>query len=135
MSTKESAIKMVKITKNRKKNGVNQYYVLYNDSKDNKGRWVNESEIVDQKLITQFLENEKDKRKYNKRQNSSGRRIQKIIGACYDDNLKSNFSFIVKFSDSNSQEKVSRNDMKCRYTKTYLSYLEENIILLNADNK
>ena len=121
---KQNPKEIQKISKERKKNGTTQYFVVSNDNNDGKGHWHKETDIP-QSLIEQYNDSEKNKKKGNKKTIvNTGRRIQLILGA---KKIENDLVFVVKFTDSDTFEDVSHSDMKNRYTKSLLSYYEQKL--------
>lgn len=113
------------ITKSRKRNGATQYFVMPYNQDEKKGIWVKENDPNYKKLIDQYEEEGKDKKKAVRKPSAGPpRRIQKIAGIMVNDD---EWVFIVKFTDSEVFEKVSHSDMRSRYTKSLLAYYEQHI--------
>ena len=118
------------VLKSRKRNGVTQYFVVFDDQDENspkKGQWLKDNNPKFKPFLDQYEESHKEKKKTTRKTSTvPPRRIQKILGIMDNDNEK---VFIVKFTDSENFEKVSHADMKNRYTKSLLAFYEQHIVL------
>ena len=109
------------IKREQKKDGADQFFVVFEGAESEKGQWVPASEVPED-LVTAFRNKKRVKVAIS---GSQPRKIKEIKGMIPDDN--NDFSFVVKFRDSAKYECVRRADMHKQYPQALLKYYEQNM--------
>ena len=114
------AIKEIK--REQKKDGAEQFLVVYEDADTDKGQWVPASDVPAD-LITAFREKKKRPAK-PAADGAQPRKIKEIKGICPDGN---DLIFVVRFRDSPKCEGIRRAEMHKQYPQALLKYYEQNM--------
>lgn len=126
------------IKKDRKKKNVEQMLVVFQNDKNDVGRWINVSELNCPQLIEEYWERKKQMKESNINNANNGedkqpgstkktgnRSIKEIIGMIPSDEYK--YIYAVNFNDSTNEEYIPWKEMRKQYPKQLLKYYESHI--------
>lgn len=123
------------IKKDRRKKGVEQMLVIFQNDKNDIGRWIDVSELNCPQLIEEYWERKKQMKESNlnnessekqsSSKNTGTRTIKEIVGMIPSQEHK--YIYAVIFNDAAAQEYVLWKEMRKYYSKQLLKFYESHI--------
>jgi hypothetical protein len=116
--------KVERIKKARLKDGRTEYFVKFAGNDGGRGAWLSPAQIDPPSLIDAFRAKSRSDPPFEMSADPSVHEIKEIQGIIPQGDT---WSFLVRFSDSNKDELLSRADMRARYPRQLVRFYESHL--------